>query len=194
MSQQCIETLRRIDEAHAQDPSKITVAEQEVPYELHYAQKMSHYLHLRCPGASDLVQIAIRAQHLKRWEVPRSSYPMTKVGYHSWRTFLKKRQAAIAADICKNSGYSEEEAGRVAEMIRKENFKQDEETQVLEDVACLVFLDDQFEAFEKEHNEEKIVNILKKTWGKMSDEGHRLALEIDMSPRAKDLVIKALQS
>ena len=77
-------------------------------------------------------------------------------------------------------------------MIRKEGLKSDEETQVLEDVACLVFLDDQFDEFEKGHDEEKIVGILKKTWGKMSDRGHELALQIDMSERAKELVGKAL--
>lgn len=77
-------------------------------------------------------------------------------------------------------------------MIRKENLKKDEETQVLEDVACLVFLDDQFEEFEKEHDEDKIVNILKKTWGKMSERGHELALEISMSDHAKYLVTRAL--
>lgn len=77
-------------------------------------------------------------------------------------------------------------------MIRKEDLKSDEETQVLEDVACLVFLDDQFAEFEKEHDEGKIIKILQKTWGKMSREGHRLALEIPMSGRPLELIEKAL--
>jgi hypothetical protein len=76
--------------------------------------------------------------------------------------------------------------------VRKENLKKDHETQTLEDVACLVFLDDQFEEFEKLHDEEKIVSILRKTWGKMSDKGHELALKIEMSDRARELVGKAL--
>jgi hypothetical protein len=117
---------------------------------------------------------------------------MNKVGYHAWRTGLKKRQAEQTAQICIEAGFSTEDAERVAALIRKENLKQDEETQILEDVACLVFLDDQFEQFEKEHDEEKIVNILRKTWGKMSVQGHELALQIRMSDRAKSLVEKAL--
>jgi len=80
----------------------------------------------------------------------------------------------------------------VAALIRKEDLKKNEETQVLEDVACLVFLDDQFEEFEKEHNEDKIVTILQKTWVKMSPKGHELALGINMSDGAKKLVLKAL--
>lgn len=88
--------------------------------------------------------------------------------------------------------FTSEEAAEVARLIRKEDLKRNEETQVLEDVACLVFLDDQFEAFEKEHDEEKIIGILRKTWGKMSDRGHELALEIPMSESSKALIGKAL--
>ncbi|MCJ1338191.1 hypothetical protein MMC09_003476 [Bachmanniomyces sp. S44760] len=186
--------VKLIDAEHARDPKTINVNGEDVPYELHYAQKMSSYLEKRCPNAPDVLRIAIRAQHFRRWETPRDSYPMTKVGYHAWRTYLKKRQAEQAAEICIDCGYSEKDAGRVASMIRKEDFKKDEETQILEDVACLVFLDDQFEEFEKEHNEDKILTILRKTWGKMSDQGHELALNISMSDRAKSLVSKALAS
>ena len=186
--------LRLIDEAHAQDPKKVTINGIEKPYELHYAQKMSHYLEKRCPAAPEPLRLAIRAQHFRRWEIPRDSYPMTKPGYHAWRTYLKKRQAEMAAQICVECGYGGEDAERVASMIRKDDFKKDEETQILEDVACLVFLDDQFEEFEKEHDEEKIVTILKKTWGKMSEKGHELALEISMSDRAKSLITKALST
>ena len=185
-------TLDQIDEAHAQDPKKHVVGSREIPYELWYSEKMTKYLSKRRPSASPTLQIAIRAQHLRRWEVPRDSYPMTKPGYHAWRTYLKKRQADLASKTCLDNGLSEDEAERVACLIRKEDLKQDEETQALEDVACLVFLDDQFEDFEKQHDEAKIVTILRKTWVKMSDKGHDLALEIPMSERCKDLVIKAL--
>jgi len=128
-----------------------------------------------------------------RWEVPRSSYPATKAGYLNWRSFLKKRQADLASAICVGCNFSTAEAEAVAALIRKEDLKNNE-TQVLEDVACLVFLDDQFDEFEKEHDEEKIVTILRKTWGKMSEKGHELALHINMSEKAKGLVEKALKS
>ena len=186
--------LRLIDEAHAQDPKLIEVNGTEQPYELHYSQKMSNYLQKRNPAAPATLRLAIRAQHFRRWEVPRDSYPMTKVGYHAWRTFLKKRQAELAAQICLDCGYSDEEAERVAALIRKEDLKENKDTQTLEDVACLVFLDDQFEEFEKQHDEDKIIKILQKTWGKMTERGHELALEVPMSGRARSLVEKALGS
>ena len=188
------DALALIDAAHAEDPNKIVVNGSEQPYELHYSQKMTSYLEKRNKSAPETLRLAIRAQHFRRWEIPRNSYPMTKVGYHAWRTFLKKRQAEMASQICSRVGYSEEDATRIAHLIRKEDLKEDEETQTLEDVACLVFLDDQFEEFEQQHDEDKIIRILRKTWGKMSGEGHRLALEIPMSERCKILVEKALAS
>jgi hypothetical protein len=185
-------SLTAIDAAHALDPTKVTINGTELPYELHYAQQCSAYLEQRAPDSPEHLRLAVRAQHFRRWEVPRASYPMTRPGYHAWRTYLKKRQAELVRDICISSGYDAEFGERVAALIRKEDLKKDEETQVLEDVACLVFLDDQFEAFEREHNEEKIVGILRKTWGKMSERGHELALGIRMEGRAKEVVEKAL--
>ncbi|KAL8654080.1 MAG: hypothetical protein Q9210_001727 [Variospora velana] len=184
--------IRIIDDAHAQDPNIVRLDGEDVAYELYYSNKMSGYLDKCNPTASEILRLAIRAQHLRRWEIPRNAYAMNKSGYHLWRTYLKKRQGEIAAQICLDSGYSSEDASRVAGLIRKENLKQDADAQTLEDVACLVFLDDQFEAFKQEHDEAKIVNILRKTWRKMSDKGHEMALNIPMSDRARELVVKAL--
>jgi hypothetical protein len=217
-----------IDEAHAHDPNIAIVNGKEVPYELHYAQQMSRYLEQHAPDASPVLKTAVRAQHFRRyvplfsyalhdeislpkiqandpllrWEVPRSSYPATKAGYFQWRTFLKKRQADLALAICIGCNYTSEEAEAVAALIRKEDLKQNEETQILEDVACLVFLDDQLEEFGKgdeegadknmEIKEDKIVDIIQKTWKKMSPRGQELALKLTMGERAKSLVGRAL--
>lgn len=186
------QAMKAIDEAHALDPTKTNVDGAEVPYELHYAQKSTSYLSKRLPDASEPLQIAVRAQHFRRWETPRSEYPMTKAGYFAWRTNAKKRQAQLVEAICLQYGYSETDASRVGAMIRKEDLKVDQETQALEDVACLVFLDDQFADFLTHHDEEKIVGIVRKTWGKMSDRGKELALEMRMDGKAKELVGKAL--
>lgn len=223
MSDKYHRALAAIDAAHSQDPNLTTIPiankdeqngntteTKQVPYELHYAQKMTSYLDSYSPDASEPLRLAIRAQHLRRWEIPRSSYPATKVGYFSWRTFLKNRQADQAREICLDAGYSAEEAGRVAALVKKENLKkrpvngdneneadnnksrEEDEAQILEDVACLVFLDDQFDAFEKEVDEEKMLGILRKTWAKMSDKGRQVALQIKMSDRCMELVQKAL--
>lgn len=184
---------REIFSAHDEDPTKVTLSNgSSIPYETHYAQQMETYLSKRAPQASDVLKLAVAAQHFRRWEVARSSYPMTKVGYHSWRTFLKKRQAQLVGEIVEKY-YSEAESARCMALIEKQGLKQGEdEVQILEDVACLVFLDDQFEQFKEKHDEEKIVGILKKTWVKMSERGQEMALEIPMTEECKALVKRAL--
>ncbi|KAL2417271.1 hypothetical protein ABEF95_013821 [Exophiala dermatitidis] len=190
--------LELIDAAHKEDPNTIQLDNgASVPYELHYAQKMTKYLDLHTPDAGPLLKTAARAQHFRRWEVPRDTYPRTKAGYFAWRTFLKKRQAEQVRQLCLGCNYSEEEADKVAALIAKEDLKKgegkgDPDAQVIEDVACLVFLDDQFDEFEKAHDEDKIVSILQKTWVKMGKRGQELALAMDLSDRAKELVGKAL--
>lgn len=181
-----------IFEAHNEDPNKIAIGSREIPYETHYAEKMETYLSKRDPHASEALRLAICAQHFRRWEVPRSSYPMTKLGYHSWKRDLQKRQADLLGEILEKY-YDREQTDRAMALVRKEGLKQaEEEVQVLEDVACLVFLDDQFDQFIQKHDEEKIVNVLKKSWVKMSPKGHEMALEIPMTDECKVLVQKAL--
>jgi len=186
-------TRDELFKAHNEDPTKVNVNGTEIPYETHYAEQMELYLGKRAPDASDVLKLAICAQHLKRWEVPRSSYPMTKLGYHSWKRDLQKRQASLLGNVMKHH-YSTEETDRGMELVRKEGLKKgEEEVQILEDVACLVFLDDQFEEFKEKHDEQKIINILQKTWVKMSPRGHKMALEIPMTEECKALVGKALE-
>jgi hypothetical protein len=180
--------------AHDQDPTKHTLSTGEtLPYETHYSHKMESYLLQRSPHASDVLKLAICGQHFRRWEVPREQFPLTKLGYHSWRTHLKKRQAKLIGEILAANGYGEEDVARCVALIEKEGLKQGEpEVQVLEDVACLVFLDDQFDEFKEKHDEGKIITILQKTWGKMSPEGQEMALKIPMTEECKALVGKAL--
>ncbi|KAK8017516.1 hypothetical protein PG993_013842 [Apiospora rasikravindrae] len=196
--------LRLMDEAHAEDPKRTSSSaagtqEEDIPYELHYARKMTRWLGARCPDASPTLQLACRAQHFQRWQIPRDSYPMTRPGYLSWRAKQKSQAAAQVAELLRSPAVQpplpDAEIDRVAALIRKENLKGDEETQVLEDVACLVFLDDQFDDFEQkdEIDEDKIVGILRKTWVKMSPKGQELALAMHHSERAKVLLGKALQ-
>lgn len=184
--------LRAIDDAHSQDPRKVEVDSEQVPYELHYARRMSGFLDRLRPDASPTLRLAIRAQHFRRWEVPRGSYAMNRQGYHSWRTAPKQRQAEQATRICLGCGYDPSEAERVGELIRKEKMRSDDEAQTLEDVACLVFLADQLDQFERAFEEEKMLSILRKTWAKMSDLARELALQLAMPDRARELVAKAV--
>ena len=188
--------LAAIDAAHAEDPTTTTTptSTDPVPYELHYAQKSTSYLARLSPNPSEALRLAVRAHHFRRWEVPRNTYPMTRIGYHAWRTYLKKRQAELACEICASSGLPAEVVETVGKLIRKEGLSEkEEEAQTLEDVACLVFLDDQFDGFEQGlKDEEKVIAILQKTWKKMSDKGHEVALGLEMGERQRQLIEKAL--
>lgn len=184
--------MAQLDAMHAEDPRMEEVEGEQVPYELLYAQRMSGWLERLRPAASETLQLAVRAQHLKRWEVPRDSYPMDRPGYHAWRTGLKQRQAGMAAGVLRNAGYDETDCDRVAALVRKEDLKNDEETRALEDAACLVFLQDYYVPFAAEHDDDKVIGILRKTLRKMSAEGHRLAGGIPLEGRARTLLEKAV--
>ncbi|MBT31314.1 MAG: hypothetical protein CMO01_16795 [Thalassobius sp.] len=186
------EALKLIDEKNATDPNTETADAKEYPKELLYSQRMSQKLLDFMPDASEELQIAARAQHICRWQIPRSDYPMDKVGYLKWREELKKMHAQITSEILESVGYDQEFIDRVSFLIRKKMLKKDDETQALEDVICLVFLHFYFEEFAAKHNDEKVIDILQKTWRKMSDEGHQAALKLPLSESSLSLIKQAL--
>ena len=175
--------IERIDAANAQDPHG---------KELLYGQRMSAWLERMEPNASEALRLAARAQHLRRWAIPRSDYPMDRIGYLTWRTTLYKFHAAQVTELLRDVGYDEPTVARVAQLVRKEQIKSDPEAQTLEDVICLVFLENYFADFASTHEEGKVVEILRKTWKKMSHRGHELAAALPMSPAAARLLQTAL--
>ncbi|KAI3392886.1 hypothetical protein diail_5019 [Diaporthe ilicicola] len=191
--------LKLIDDAHAQDPNKIPAPDGpgDLPYELHYARKMTGWLAPRCPDASPALQVACRAQHFRRWELPRSSYPMTRAGYLTWRAKQKTQAASQVRDLLlsMDEPLPAADVERISALISKQDLATNDETQVLEDVACLVFLDDQLDGFESkpDHAEDKVISILRKSWKKMSPKGREMALQMKHSDRATSLLQKALQ-
>ncbi|MDB5355226.1 MAG: hypothetical protein JWN24_1679 [Phycisphaerales bacterium] len=186
--------IERIDATNAQDPSRAVFGGRELPAELFYGQRMSAWLDRLEPSASEALRLAVRCQHLQRWIIPRSQYPMTRVGYHQWRTRLGAFHAEQAATILREVGYDEAFIARVQSLIRKERLKADPETQTLEDAACLVFLEIDYVDFARRHEEAKVVEILRKTWRKMSDRGHAAALELagGLPETERGLIEKAL--
>ncbi|KAL1850406.1 hypothetical protein Daus18300_012940 [Diaporthe australafricana] len=184
--------IKLIDDAHAQDPNKTPAPDGsgEVPYELHYAHKMTRWLAPRCPDASPALQVACRAQHFRR-------YPMTRPGYLTWRAKQKTQAASQVKELLlsMDEPLPDADVERIWALISKQDLSTNEETQVLEDVACLVFLDDQLDGFESkpDHAEEKVISILRKTWKKMSPKGREMALQMKHSDRATSLLQKALQ-
>lgn len=138
------------------------------------------------------LQIAARAQHIGRWNIPRSDYPATREGYLAWRSVLYRLHADEAAALMAEAGYDGAAIEQVRKMLMKRGLKQDPDVQLIEDVACLVFLEHYFPDFAERHEADKIVDILKKTWRKMSPRGHQAALGIEMPEALAKLVDRAL--
>lgn len=187
------QTIAAFDKANAEDPHMETNAEGEaVPKELLYGQRMSTILHDFAPDASEALQLAARCQHIQRWTIPRDSYPMDRKGYLKWRTQLKIFHGEKAGSIMKAAGYDDKMIERVKFLLNKKKLRSDPETQTLEDVICLVFLKYYFSDFAKQHSEEKLVDIVAKTWNKMSEKGHAAALKLPFSEKEKGIIEKAL--
>jgi hypothetical protein len=144
------------------------------------------------PTASEALRLACRAQHIRRWEIPRSSFPMDRAGYHRWRTRLYTHHADTADKILREVGYDDAMVERVRTLLTKKRLRTDAETQALEDIACLVFLESYFTDFAAKHDEQKIIRILRKTWAKMSETGRAAALTLNLPSEAQRLVKAAL--
>lgn len=191
-SDKLLKAFELFDLANSKDPNTEVFMGREYPKEVLYAMRMTDKLNDFAPNASEALRLTARAQHIRRWEIPRESYEMNRVGYLKWRQELKKFHAEKAGAILEQVGYDQVTIEKVQFLLEKKQLKRNDETQTLEDVICLVFLEYYFEPFAKEHPEEKVVDILQKTWRKMSEKGQEAALKLPLSQTSKDLVAKAL--
>ncbi|MCH4565295.1 DUF4202 domain-containing protein [Halomonas sp. EGI 63088] len=185
-------TLAAIDALHAEDPRRVEVDGESLPLELWHGRRMSAWLEQLVDAPDELVQLAVRAQHLQRWQVPRGDYPEGRVGYLTWRRDQGKRAGETTARLMEEAGYAAEQAERVAQMIRKQGLGRDAGTQAVEDCACLVFLENYFADFSKQVEHDHLIRIVQKTWKKMSPRAHELALGLPMAAEARSLVEEAL--
>lgn len=181
------------DKANEQDPNTEKYMGRSYPKEVLYAIRMTEKLNDFAPDASEALRLTARCQHICRWEIPRESYDMNRVGYLKWRQDLKKFHARKATEILEQVGYSQELIDKVAFLLEKKQLKKNEDTQTLEDVICLVFLEYYFEPFAAEHPEDKIIDILQKTWRKMSEKGQEAALQLPLSKKSHVLISKAIE-
>ena len=173
------DAIARIDAANGTDPNKEMFEGKEYPKELLYSERMTAWLHKFEPNASEALQLAARAQHIRRWAIPRSEYPMNRKGYNDWRTTLAKFHGDTTAAIMKQAGYDDAMCEKVKELLLKDRIKLDDpDGQALEDVICLVFLAYYFIPFAPHYTEPKLISIVQKTWKKMSERGHTAALEL----------------
>lgn len=192
MTDRTAQAIAQFNEINAQDPNRLLDGETERPRELLQAERLEAWVLKLEPEASEALRLAARCQHIKRWTVPRSDYPEGRVAYLKWRKDLSRLHADTGTEVLKGLGFEEE----VIEAVRKINMKQELKTnpdsQTMEDALCLAFLEHEFSAFAAKHEDEKVIDIVQKTWRKMSEKGHEAALTLPLEGRDKELVGRAL--
>jgi len=190
--------IAAFDKANAEDPNQEIVDGREYPKELLYARRMSEMQERYAPEASEAVKLACRAQHIQRWKSPRSDYPMDKKGYMLWRTTLYKFHAETAGRLMREVGYDDAIITRVKTIVGKKELKTNPETQMMEDVVGITFIEHYMLHFAGQHadyDEAKWIVIIRKTWDKMSARAHEFALagKIKLPEALVPLILKAVQ-
>ena len=184
----------RFEAVHREDPRRVTVAGGETSWSVHYHGRLLHWvLHFE-PAASIPLRLAAQCQHIRRWTIPRSGYEEGRKGYRRWRSDLALFHAEEAGRVLREVGYDEETVARVGSLIRKVGLKRDPEVQTFEDAICMVFFETEFADFSVKHDEDKMVEIIRRTWVKMSEDGHHAALELagSLPPEGRALLERAL--
>jgi len=194
-----MDTAERISLAHAKmnaenaaDPSSVDTPGGKKPRELWMAERLEHWVRqVKSPPGTPLL-LAARCQHIMRWRIPRSDYDQGRIGYLKWRKDLAKMHADAGTEILRGLGFDEPTVQAVREINLKQNLKTSPDVQAMEDALCLCFLEQEYSEFAQKHEDDKVVEIVEKTWRKMSPVGQKLALALPLSGRPAQLVRRAL--
>lgn len=183
-----------IDEVNAADPNRLTVRGQSRPKALGEGELATEWVRRLRPDAGETLLLAARAHHIRRWEIPRSTYPDGRSGYLRWRRDLHGMHAAAVGDILRDCGYDDVVVSRVQDLVRKRDLAHDDEVQTLEDSLCLVFLETQFDALATRLGDgDKLIDVVRKTAAKMSPAGLAAVAGADLSTPARAAVADALR-
>ncbi len=185
------EAFSHFDVYNYRDPYTEVWNGKTLPKELLYAIRMSERLEKYAPDSPEHIRLAVRCQHIGRWEIPRDTYPMDRKGYLQWRNALKFHHAKIAGDILSTCGYEEAVIDKVKFLLLKKELSHNPETQLLEDVVCLVFVEFYLQDFAARHDDDKIIDILQKTMKKMSKHAINEVANISLSPKISNLIAQA---
>lgn len=185
--------IELIDAANAEDPNVLETPTGPRPKELVHAELLTNWIGELEPEPSEALLLAARGHHIRRWVMPRSSYPKGRSAYLQWRRDLHRYHADQVGAILDRAGYDAGTVARVQQIVRKERLTQDPEVQTLEDGLCLVFLQLQLDSTaDTVADDERMVEVLRKSWRKMSPSGRTFALGLELSDRGRELVRRAL--
>ncbi|MEY2402334.1 MAG: hypothetical protein QOJ08_2445 [Ilumatobacteraceae bacterium] len=181
--------IAAIDAANAADPNTVEVRGRTVPLALIHGQLAAEWIGRLVDELDETLLLAARAHHLRRWELPRDSYPAGRAGYLRWRRDQKVRHATDVAAILEPCGYDATEIERVQQLIRRDRV---DGAQAVEDAACLVFIETQLASFAARTEHELTIEIIRKTARKMSDRGLQLVAEIPLGEGEQKLLEEAV--
>jgi hypothetical protein len=187
--EQAVAAFERIN---AEDPRRERVGDVEWPREQLRARQLVEWVHRLDAGASEALRLAAHCQHVGRFRFPRTGYPEGRVGYLRWRTELSRRHAEMAREVLVAAGYDPDTIATVQGIVQKQGLRSRPDVQTIEDALCLVFLEHEFTDFCAEHDEAKLLTIVRKTWAKMSPTARQLALGLPLSGRPLEVVQRAL--
>lgn len=195
--------IAAIDAANADDPHTLAVTvngtEATRPKELAHAELVTDWVGRLVDQPSEELLLAARAHHLRRWTVPRDSYPTGRAGYLKWRRDLHHRHAEEVGEILEACGYDPQAIARVQDLVQKKGLGRatgtpaGDEVQALEDALCLVFIETQFRELAERLDDDKMVDVVAKTLRKMSDAGRTAALGVDLAPADRAIVERAVE-
>ena len=188
------DAVAAFQEIHRSDPRRIQLPEGESPWSVYYHQRLLYWVRELSPEAPEEMLVAAHSQHLRRWQTPRDRFPAGRTGYRSWRKAAARNQLAETEEILKKVGYSAGFISRVSDFLMKRRRRLDPQVATFEDAICLVFLENELLAFAATQPRSKVIEVLRKTWKKMSQAGQKEALELKqkLPQEAADLLLEAL--
>ena len=181
-----------IDEENQLDPRQETSEQGSFGFEYLYSDHVTRWMYRITDNPGESLLLAARAIHIRRWEKPRNTFPMDRLGYRQWRRTLALFHADITKDILRQTGYGEQTITEVTDLITKKHFPKHPDSQILEDALTLVFLETQLSDFIQKTDHDKVIGVIQKTWKKMSDQAHTLAMDIAYDPNTKTILTTAL--
>lgn len=181
-----------IDAANSADPTSISVRGHQLPLAFAHGRLAAEWIVSLHGSDDDLLLLAARAHHLRRWELPRTSYPEGRAGYLAWKRDQRQRHATDVAALLEAAGYSPAEIERVQALVRRDRLATDAGSQAVEDAACLVFLETQLADLSRRLDHDLLISVLRKTARKLSPAGAAAIADIPLGAAERAVLAEAL--
>lgn len=184
--------VARFLEQNGRDPNVTVVNGVSKPKEQLAAERLASWVNKLAPEGSEALHLAAYCQHLRRWEIARTDYEPGRIGYLKWRKAMGRFHADEATAVLREVGYEETIIDAVRQINMKLALQTNPDCATMEDALCLSFLEHEFAEFSAKHPDDKVIDIVAKTWHKMTDRAHEIALTLPFDARSLTLIEQAL--